>query len=228
MQIDLGARVVHYEVKRSLRARVPRLEIHIHRGVRVVLPQRAADIEADSLIRAKSRWLLRHLARFEKLEKFVPDRRLEHGARVPFLGRELTLDVVRGPRRVGLLGDSLIVSVPTPGERSVRRAVTDWYRSAAEEEMGRRVRRHGLHVRSVRIGDAKTRWGSCSASGSLRFNWRLMLAPPEIADYMAAHELAHLDHKNHSAAFWARVRQLDPAFELAERWLKANGPGLVL
>jgi hypothetical protein len=228
VKADLGGWVIEFELKRSARARVPRLEIHLHGGVRVVLPEGERVERAEALLKSKSRWILRHLARFEKLGKIVPNRRLEHGARVPFLGRELTLDVVRGPSRIGRLGDSLIVSVPTPGERSVRRALTAWYRRAAEEEMERRVRRHGLRVRGVRIGDARTRWGSCSASGFLRFNWRLMLAPPEIVDYMVAHELAHLAHKDHAAAFWARVRELDPDCAHSERWLKQNGVGLVL
>lgn len=81
---------------------------------------------------------------------------------------------------------------------------------------------HGLVYQSVRISNAKKRWGSCSSRGSLRLNWRLVLAPPEVLDYVVAHELAHLKEPNHSRAFWERVRQMLPSYQQHVAWLKAN------
>ena len=197
-----------------------------------MLPQAAPDDEAVSLIRAKSRWLLRHLARIDRLRSVIPNRPLISGSRLPFLGAELTLEIAQGDARVERRGESLGVSVPTPNESSVRYALEDWYMARAEEEVDRRVyamaERFRIVVRSVRITNAATRWGTCSSTGRLRLNWRLLLAPPEILDYMVAHELAHLSHKDHSPAFWARVRKLNPEFAQSERWLKQNGAGLVL
>jgi len=232
LKIDLGARVVEYELTRSARARFARLEVHLHRGVRVVLPRRSPDSEAERFIKSKARWLLRNLARFDRLEKIVPNRKFVTGTKLPLLGMELTLEVAAGPPAVERRGDTLAVSLPAPNEDAVRYALEDWYQALAEDEVEPRVRdlarRFGIAYRSVRISDARTRWGTCSSTGRLRFNWRLMLAPPEILDYMVAHELGHIDHKNHSPGFWSRVAELHPAYAEAEKWLKRFGRSLVL
>lgn len=232
MKIDLGARVVEYELTRSSRARFARLEIHLHRGVRVIIPKRAPESEAERFIKSKARWLLRNLARFDRLAKIVPNRSFVSGTKLPLLGTELTLEVLAGPPAVERRGDLLVVSMPAPNESAVRYALEDWYQALAQEKVERRVRdlagRFGISFRSVDISDARTRWGTCSSTGRLRFNWRLLLAPPEILDYMVAHELAHIDRKNHSPEFWARVAELHPTYGESEKWLKRNGRSLVL
>ena len=81
---------------------------------------------------------------------------------------------------------------------------------------------------TIRIGDQRSRWGSCSSNGTLSFNWRLILAPPEILDYVVIHELCHLTHMNHSKAFWELVESVDPDYKEHERWLRENGDTLTL
>jgi hypothetical protein len=195
--------------------------------VRVILPDRAPETDAEKLLRSKSRWLLRHLARYERLQKIVPDRRFVTGERLPYLGEELTLEVTRGPAGVERRGGTLVVA-----SRSVRKAVENWYVDQAQVELSRRVveaaERHGVRIRGVRVSRAKYRWGSCSPRGWISINWRLMLAPPAILDYLIAHELSHVAHPDHSAAFWARVGELHPGCDEAERWLKRFGQSLVL
>ena len=227
MEIDLGSRLVDYEIRRSARARWARLEIQLHRGVRVVLPERAPESDAEKLIRSKSEWLLRHLKRFDRLRKIVPHRRFVTGERVPVLGEVLTLEVKRGAGGVERRGSKLEVSATR-----VRAALEAWYVAQAEREFPSRVevlaRRFGIEIRRVRIGRGRSRWGSCSRNGSISLNWRLMLGPPDVLDYLVAHELSHVGHPNHSSAFWARVAELHPAYAESERWLRRNGRGLVL
>src|SRR5262245_26939508 len=232
MEIDLGSRFVDYEVRRSAKARFARLEIHLHRGVRVILPAAAPLSEGVKLIQAKSEWLLRHLAKFDRLRSLVPDRRLISGESLPFLDGILALEVTRGPARVERRDGTLAVSLPSPTERGVRFALEDWYAAQAEDEVARRAgelaTRHGIRIRGVRISRARTRWGSCSSTGWINISWRLMLGPSSILDYLIAHELAHVDHKNHSPAFWSRVAELHPDYAESERWLRKRGAGLVL
>lgn len=227
MEIDLESRFVDYEIKRSARARYARLEINLHRGVRVVLPNRAPDGDAEKLIRSKSTWLLRHLAKYDRLRNIVPDRHFVTGEPLPYLDVKLTLEVTTGPARVERRGDVLFVSARHP-----RLVIEDWYVAQAEDEIARRVeetaKRHGIAIRGVRISRARSRWGSCSATGRIRLNWRLMLAPSTIVDYLVAHELSHVGQANHSPEFWDRVAELCPAYAESERWLKRNGAGLVL
>jgi predicted metal-dependent hydrolase len=86
----------------------------------------------------------------------------------------------------------------------------------------------GGHYSSIRIGDQKTRWGSCSSNGTLSFSWRLMLAPPRVLDYVVIHELCHLTYMNHSREFWAKVASIDPDYREHRKWLKDNGDSLIL
>jgi len=106
------------------------------------------------------------------------------------------------------------------------------YRKAAKQYIYERVEYYlpitGGSYSSIRIGDQKTRWGSCSSSGTLSFSWRLMLAPPRVLDYVVIHELCHLTHMDHSPAFWAKVGSIDPDYKEHRKWLKENGDSLIL
>lgn len=115
---------------------------------------------------------------------------------------------------------------------SQRAALTKRYIAAAKEYFPKRAAYFqqftgGTYSR-ITIRDQKTRWGSCSAKGTLSFNWRLMLAPPAILDYVVVHELCHLTHMNHSAAFWQAVESVYPDYRTARKWLKDHGHELVL
>lgn len=231
--IDLGSGPVPYELRRSDRARWPRLEVHVRTGLRVVVPARMPEGDIAPFVRGRASWILRHLRRAASWRERFPDRPLVHGGFVSFRGAELRLDLGPGPTKVGRLGDSLIVTVPTPAsERSVRRALEAWMRGQALEIIPSRARqlaaRHRVEVSRVVVRDQKTRWGSCSSNGTLSFNWRMVMAPSEVLDYLICHELAHRAEPNHSKRFWARVGNLDPRWREAEAWLKRRGPGLAL
>ena len=113
-----------------------------------------------------------------------------------------------------------------------RAALTRRYIAAAKEYFPKRVEHYirftGGSYERITIRDQKTRWGSCSGRGTLSFNWRLMLAPPAILDYVVVHELCHLTCMNHSDAFWAKVEAVYPDFRTARKWLKDHGHELVL
>lgn len=113
-----------------------------------------------------------------------------------------------------------------------RAALEKRYIAAAKDYFPKRasyyVQHTGGSYARIAIRDQKTRWGSCSARGTLSFNWRLMLAPPAILDYVVVHELCHLTHMNHSAAFWQKVESVYPDYRTARKWLKDHGHELVL
>lgn len=106
------------------------------------------------------------------------------------------------------------------------------YRKAAAEYFPKRVefyiKQTGGSYNRISIRDQKTRWGSCSSNGSLNFNWRLMLAPPKVLDYVVVHELCHLSHMNHSKDFWNQVESIMPDYKIYRDWLKKNGSSLTL
>lgn len=232
-EIELGGRLVGYVLRRSVRARYIRADIGLRTGLRVTLPEGIAETRAAAFLKSRHVWVLRSLTRLERLASIIPDRSLEHGTTVPYLGATLTINLsVGAPARAERLGDSLIVHVPRRTRSAVRSALEGWYRGEAARVLGGMVAElsaaHGLPYRKIVIRDQKRRWGSCSATGTLSFNWRLLLAAEPVVRYLAAHELAHRAHPDHSRQFWAKVGELCPGYREQERWLKKNGVSLVL
>jgi len=227
---------IFYRVRRSDRARHARVEVSAD-GVQVVLPRRMALRHAEPLVQEKRRWIERTLRRYEEARRAGPAARLEDGGTVPYLGEQLELRVrvEQGRRRphVRREGTRLRVAVPDPGgPDDVRGALEGWYRRRAALEVGPRldaaVSRAGASYARLSIRGQRTRWASCSGSGTMSFNWRLLLAPAAVLDYVVEHEVAHLDVPNHSSRFWGLLERRVPRMREHERWLRAHGSALRL
>ena len=159
---------------------------------------------------------------------------LGQGGVVPYLGRELLLngrvESWRQRPHVAQRGEVLRVRVGSPGPEPIRDALERWYRVRAREEVAWRLEeacaRAGTSYRSLSIRAQQTRWASCSSNGTMSFNWRLLLAPEEILDYVVEHEVAHLEVLDHSQRFWRLVGRRSPRYREHERWLRRHGPAL--
>jgi predicted metal-dependent hydrolase len=203
--------------------------------VEVVLPRRVPLRHAAPLVAEKRRWIDRTLRRFEAARAAVPVR-LCDGGFVPYLGERLALSVGVEPGRerahVVRRGDRLEVRVGRPGEEALRGALERWYRRRARTEVAPRLeaaaRRAGRRCGPLSIRSQATRWASCSSSGAMSFNWRLLLAPEPVLDYVVEHEVAHLEVPDHSPRFWALVAARCPAYGEHERWLRRYGSALRL
>ncbi|MEJ7716900.1 MAG: SprT family zinc-dependent metalloprotease [Thermoleophilaceae bacterium] len=227
---------IEYTVRRSERARRARVEVSAG-GVEVVVPRRMALRHVAPFVEEKRRWIERTLRRYEEAVRSLPAARLAHGGSVPLLGRELELSVLVEPgrvrARVRLRGDRrLEVAVGEPGPDALRKALEPWYRRRAEAEIGPRLSaaamRAGASYGRLVIRNQRTRWASCSSSGTMSFNWRLLLAPEAVLEYVIEHEVAHLAVPDHSRRFWALLAERCPAYREHERWLRDHGPALRL
>ncbi len=153
---------------------------------------------------------------------------------MPYLGERLALAVREEPGRtrpyVVRRGDRLSASLPVGG--SLTAALEGWYRRRARDEVSARldaaVARAGREYTNLQIRGQRTRWASCSSSGAMSFNWRLLLAPAEILDYVVEHEVAHLEVHDHSQRFWALLASRCPGWRDHERWLRRHGHALRL
>jgi predicted metal-dependent hydrolase len=158
----------------------------------------------------------------------APPPPLELRATVPLLGSTLTL--MREPGRRQAHRQGQLLEVPADGE--LRPAVERWYRRTARAEIEPRLdqaaRALGRGYARLSIRDQRTRWASCSASGTMSFNWRLLLAPAPALDYVVWHEACHLREMNHSRRFWALVAGRCPDYRIWQRWLRMNGASLRL
>lgn len=231
-ELLLGSETIRYSVRRSARARTIRLRITPHAGLEVVIPADIDGLDIESLLRERAAWILKHQAR---LAPVTDSRQFQAGARLPFLGREYTLEILaktRGQRAsVSLHSDRLVVRPPAQSAPDAARAALEaWYRAEARRYLTARAaelaQQHGFTYQRLTIKGQQTRWGSCSSRGNLNFNWRLMMAPPAAIDYVIIHELCHLREMNHSRRFWALVGRCCPDYRRWVKWFKLNGARL--
>jgi predicted metal-dependent hydrolase len=217
---------IEYEIRRSARARRVRVAVDAVSGaVAVTIPKRATERDAGRAVVELAPWIERRLAEGAATRARIAAR----GDALPYLGVTLTMRPEPGRTRAHRTGDTLLV----PAEPAARAAAVErWYRRAARTEIAPRVAAAtatlGVHATGVTIRNQRTRWGSCSATGALSFNWRLLLAPPEILDYVVWHECCHLVHLDHSPRFWALVAEHVPGHRADARWLREHGATLVL
>jgi predicted metal-dependent hydrolase len=233
INVSHGGETYRIRVKRTAAAKRFTLRVRTAtRDVMLTMPARASFRDGQSFAERHRAWVgakMRHLPEKIGLEPgdTVPLRGVAHKiALAPRLSERGA--VAASPQGAGGGGPMLWVSgdaVFTP------RRVQDFLIREARRDLtaavGFYAARACVEVRKISLRDTSSRWGSCSASGSLNFSWRLILAPPFVLDYLAAHEVAHMVHMNHSDAFWDLAGDLSPDVAAAEAWLKAHGPGLL-
>lgn len=215
--------MIEYSVRRSQRARRVRVAVDPERGVEVVLPQRAPKRAAAEAVRELRPWIERRLAEAEAARAVVAERQ----GSVPFLAETLRLHPQPGRTRVHRRGNDLFVPAGDP-----KPALERWYRRQAKAEIAPRldsaVAALGTSYTTLTIRNQRTRWGSCSSTGAMSFNWRLLLAPEEVLDYVVWHEACHLLVLDHSARFWSLLERHVPDYREPRRWLRRQGQTLVL
>ena len=201
-----------------------RLRVDEARGLlTLTCPKRMARRTALDWARRQAGWVEEQLARLQPAEPFTP------GAAIPVEGREVLIEWHPDLARAPVLADgALRCGGPEPGVAArIERFLRATARARLSERTAQVADRAGVAVRSVAVGDAATRWGSCSANGSIRYNWRLILAPPHLLDWVVAHEVAHRRHMDHGPAFKALERQLfDGDVAAARAELRAIGTRL--
>lgn len=232
-EIVIGARSIPYEVRQSARAERKRIEV-TPAGVWVIVPQGTCPEEVEGFVRRRRRWL--H-DKTEEIREEVARLRAEtpqgfhSGAKILFRGRYLKLRVRPGDRERPALRyrTAFDVTVPRelpPGEQeaTVRSLVEEWLKTRLTEDAWEITRRrgapHGLEPQGIRIKDQRTLWGSCGRDRIIRLDRKLSRVPKPVFEYVMVHELCHLAHRDHSAAFWSLVKKVLPDYEERKSWLE--------
>ncbi len=187
-------------------------------GAVLTVPPGVPEVESRRFLARHAGWLRTALA--HRPEEVV----VGHGAELPVAGRLVPVEVRPGPRRPPVLGDGALV-LQGAGAEGPR--IAAWLRLRARDALLPAARFHarslGRQIAAIGLRDTRSRWGSCSTSGTLSFSWRLAMAPAEVLDYVAAHEAAHLVEMNHSARYWAVLERLVPDYDRHRAWLKREG-----
>ncbi|MEG6523278.1 M48 family metallopeptidase [Desulfotomaculum sp. 1211_IL3151] len=232
--IQLGGKKIPYLLRESSRAKNISLKISIEKGLEVVVPVNYPTGQVETLLREKGEWILQKLTLISQRAQQKKENSLAEKHAVRFLGKSYPVVLVfqQGYPEVELVEDRIIVMLPREYQDRVAQIIESWLRYQAKKIIMQRLevvaKVFGVHYKQVFIKDQKTRWGSCSSQGNLNFNYRLVMAPLSVIDYLVAHEAAHLIEMNHSKKFWALVERICPNYKVQRKWLKEHGTELTL
>lgn len=178
----------------------------------------------ESFIAKKNKWITRKIAEAAARPKPQP-KAYEEGEEFLYLGRAYQLTIVSDTDAPLRFDDRFYLALS--GRTKAGELFYGWYRDRAVSVIRERLdlcsALHGIRYDKFNISNARTKWGSCAGGGNLRFSWRLVMAPPEVIDYVVAHELAHIERKDHSRLFWEKVEAIFPRYRQCAKWLKDNG-----
>ncbi|MDR3599160.1 MAG: SprT family zinc-dependent metalloprotease [Desulfosporosinus sp.] len=235
LNFKIGSTVISYSIRRSFRAKYLKLSVGID-GVRVVAPVSMDDSEIISFVENKRDWIVtKYEYHIQRLAQIEAEREFVSGEKLLFMGKDYSLKVIEDEgrfTRINLTDSQFLVfinkHIPLEKRReAIRRKLEQWYISQAKTIIRERLEPFsddiGVRLNEVRFKNQKTRWGSCSQKGNLNFNWKLVMAPMYIIDYVVVHELCHFIQMNHSKEFWQQVGNRIPDYKERRKWLKENG-----
>lgn len=181
----------------------------------------------EEMLEKKSAWLIKQLDKLTELAENPINKELIHGAQILYLGQPKTLIITKGPKTTVTLSTNSIEVALGPNAPSLSSILLEWYVKNSSATLAEKTKYWakliGVQPLRLTIRDQKTRWGSCSTRGSINYNWRIIMAPTEVVDYLVVHELCHLKHPNHSAQFWQCVGEFIPDYKARRHWLHENG-----
>ncbi|WP_439890151.1 M48 family metallopeptidase [Ralstonia sp. 25C] len=230
-RLTLGERALVYNLKRSSRRTIG--FVIDDRGLSITAPRWVTLSEIEHAIAEKQKWIFAKLAewRTNAARRMLPPMAWEDGATLPFLGKTVTLKLESPIGALMFDADACVLHLglpPSTTEQQIKDRVQGWLQTQARRLFGERLEvyaeRLGVRHSAYALSSAATRWGSCTADGKIRLNWRLVHFPMSLIDYVVAHELAHLKEMNHSPRFWDTVESIFPEFKEAREQLRSHPP----
>lgn len=233
MIIKHGTETIEINIIRSKR-KTASLRIKQDGTVEVRGPRLMSDAFVRDFVRAKSDWIIQKRKEVIEHQKKKRTHDFKSGDVFQYLGEEYVLTLVAaGRKRVELLREEpnkMMVHTTSFEPKAVEKQIKEWYKNQVTTYIEERVAYYSQmipgKVASITMENRKTRWGSCNSRGELTLNWRLIMAPPEIIDYVVVHEMCHLKHMDHSKEFWRAVGSVLPDYKVRVKWLKENGISL--
>jgi len=234
-ELIINQQRVPITVRRSPRAKRLSLQIEAEKPELIlVIPRYALSMQINSFIRKQTPWIEKHWDQALKKVQRRPKRQCKDGDVYFYFGETLSLKLIPSVRwrpKIRVNGSNLEITLHKAttlpdGKKAIKKAVQEFYKKKAEEVIHDRLQffneHYNLKYNRITFRNQKTRWGSCSSAKNLNFNYRLMMAPIEIIDYVVVHEMCHLKYMNHSAAFWKFVAEKMPNHKELRKWLKEN------
>ena len=239
-EIKLANKKLNYEIIRSDRKTLGIIVDH-EKNIIVRSPEKTKDENIEEILKNKTNWILDKLKEMDEIKPPPKEKEFMTGEKLPYLGRRYRLEV--NPKEkvtkveVKLYQGKFIINYPiglkgdeNKRRNEIREAVIEWYREHAKIKINERVEKYKVKLdvepNNVVVKKQKKRWGSCSNKGNLNFNWKIIMAPMSIVDYLVVHELTHLIYDNHSKDFWNTVESIIPKIKEKKEWLRVYGKRL--
>jgi hypothetical protein len=215
------------KIDQLIRSKRKTVGLYVERDGRLIVraPRGVPRAFIDAFVQEKEAWILEKQALARRMAEQNRPRQFVDGENFLYLGQSYPLVIVAQQAKPLVFNAGFhLRRTDQPRAAMLFEA---WYRGQARQVIGERVawyaQQYGFHYGKIRIGAARTRWGSCSTSGTLSFTWRLVMAPLEMIDYVAAHELVHTRVRNHSPAFWEALAVVMPDYKARRAWFHQHG-----
>jgi len=232
MKFQYDVETIEFKVTKSKRKSLS-IAIQPDGNLLVKAPFFLSDAEILKWVKTKTGWIIRQRAKIIEQQEINPPKHYISGEKFLYLGKEYELEVRFSERRAGMVGideDKIILFSKSEEKTEVEKILSAWYVKQAKARLPKRVRfwaeQMGESYGNITIKNQKKRWGSCSSARNLNFNWRLIMMPEEVIDYVVVHELCHLRQMNHSKEFWREVEKVLPDYKTRKKWLENNGKKL--
>jgi len=227
-EIEIAGEQIEYRVAESADATQPRIDVDIQE-VKVVVPADGA-VDPHAFVQENSDWIARKWRKYDEYRKRAPDRTFDPGETFPYQGDDRILRI-RDVDEHEITDEEIVLANHAVEESSIQDELEALFREQArgrfEEVAAEYADEMGVEYEGLAVRNQRTRWGSCSPKQNLSFNWRLIMAPPEIAEYVVVHELAHLREQNHTNQFWRIVREQLPDYRERANWLEEHSVELI-
>ncbi len=235
--IEINNGKINYSIVKTKRKTIG-ITVDRNGKVKVSAPLYVSEKEIREVVQEKTDWIAKKVNEVRKRNLNTVHKEFVSGEEFLYLGEKYTLKIAEldlAKPEVLIQADTIVVYIfkGLTGEsrkQVVKETLVKWYRQCFTEVVEERIEKYSLHLnvspRKVVVKDQKTRWGSCSEKGNINLNWRLVMAPIEIIDYVVVHELCHLRIMNHSKDFWNLIESILPNYRESRGWLKVNGSSL--
>lgn len=238
--IKYGTTVIEYKLIRKPNKKDLSITVDLHEGVQVIAPESVSQEQLDKIMYQKAPWILKKQYAFREMEDEATPLEFLSGEKIRYLGRAYRLKVIKqntAQPSLSFKNGRFLATLPSGHNQEqqteeLKRLCIDWYKAQGTSKLKERLKHYSklteLVPSSIALKDQEKRWGSCTKKGELLINWRIMMAPLRIVDYVLVHEMAHLKVPDHSEAFWNYLRSIMPDYEERKEWLRINGPRLML
>lgn len=239
--LKFGNSNIDYRIEYKSNKKDVTVSIDWNNGVKVVAPPTITQERLDSILLKKAPWILKKQFEFDEIQEPKSSLEFLSGEKIQYLGKRYKLKVERSKSITvpklsysnGKFTAEIPISLSTDKRTSeLQRLCIEWYKTRGLEKIQERINIYSSKMELIPIKlvlkDQELRWGSCTNNGTILINWRIMMAPMRIVDYVVVHEMAHLRYPDHSEVFWRYLSSILPDYEVRKEWLRIFGPTLFL